>query len=193
MERREKPILQGEVLKPLQFQLPPNHRILQAKIFKQTRAVIDLTLDQSRSDDGILDVSFKVLEHNDGCIIQLICQGDSETTISADGIILGQGSVTHVVYRTNSKTVDVGYQINKDRTRHRLWGLIAFLVGSLSFLCIGYGVDFVVRGRHIPHWMFDILIVILVVAGLSGLLGLAYMIFFSLPYLGGPVLPLDFN
>lgn len=89
----KKPVLWADLLSPLEFHLPPGHRILGAKILRTTRSVIGFELDQSQIASGILGVRFKVLEFDDGALIQIIYEGDQFVRIDGEGTVIGQSSI----------------------------------------------------------------------------------------------------
>jgi hypothetical protein len=69
---------------------------LEARIRKVSRGVIGTAIDASRLADGVVPVSWKILEHNDGAVIQLIFAGSTETDIEVGGIVEGQPALFHV-------------------------------------------------------------------------------------------------
>ena len=84
------------VLSPVCILLHPSVTILEAKIRKVSRGVIGAAVNVSRLTDGVVPVTWKILEHNDGAVIQLIFAGSTETDIAVDGIVEGQPTVLHV-------------------------------------------------------------------------------------------------
>jgi hypothetical protein len=78
------------VLSPISIVLRPSAPILEAKVRKVSRAVIGAAIDTSRLADGAVPVTWKILEHNDGAVIQLIFAGPTETDIAVDGTVEGQ-------------------------------------------------------------------------------------------------------
>jgi hypothetical protein len=84
------------VLAPVRIVLRPTVPILEAKIRKETREIIGTAVDASRIAYGVVPVSWKILEHNDGAVIQLIYAGPTETEIVVEGIVEGQPAVLRV-------------------------------------------------------------------------------------------------
>ena len=52
--------------------------------------MVGIQLDTGRLADGILPLSWKILEHNDGATIQLIVAGSDKITASIKGVVEGQ-------------------------------------------------------------------------------------------------------
>jgi hypothetical protein len=92
-------IRQGDMLRPLIIQTEDHAPILEASIRMATRDVIGLKLDESKCDLGQLDVSWDILEKDDGGIVQIIYEGPPELQIMAYGIPEGQRglmSINHI-------------------------------------------------------------------------------------------------
>jgi hypothetical protein len=79
------------VLEPLVVQL--KSPIIDASIRTTTRRVVNASLDKSHLGSGELGISWKILEHDDGGVVQIIFAGSPETAINASAIIEGQGHV----------------------------------------------------------------------------------------------------
>jgi hypothetical protein len=78
------------VLSPITLETTPKVPILEARIRHISRPVTQIVLDQTQIADGKVTVSWKILEHNDGAVIQFILAGPSETSITALGALEGQ-------------------------------------------------------------------------------------------------------
>jgi hypothetical protein len=79
------------VLTPITFSTSPKVPILEAQI-KQAprRPVTQVVADTSRISDGSVSLSWKILEHNDGALLQLIVAGPTGVTVKGEGVIEGQ-------------------------------------------------------------------------------------------------------
>ena len=120
------------MLRPLVMKVGDGATVLEARIVKTSRDVIGLALDTTRAADGIIVVTWEILEHNDGGIIQLVFSGDASTPIAATGIIEGQGVIGACA---------VPERITKDATASRGWTnmiFLAFLLGTCLSLLIIY-------------------------------------------------------
>jgi hypothetical protein len=106
----KKPVFKSDVLTPIQFRLPAQHKILEAKIVKSTRDVVDLHIDLTKRTEGIVEVDFKILEQYDGGVLQIIYEGDTQTPIMGYGTIVGQPSITQLSFSRNDKDPNQGYR-----------------------------------------------------------------------------------
>lgn len=87
----KKSIRPENILKPLIIKTKDKIPIVEAKIRKKSREVIEINLDQSKINEGEIKISWNILEKNDGGIIQIIYLGSPEVAINASSIIEGQG------------------------------------------------------------------------------------------------------
>jgi hypothetical protein len=69
--------------------------ILEARIRQVSRETTRFAVDPSRATEGRLGVSWKILEHNDGAVIQLIVAGNSPS-IRYEGTVEGQRELSVV-------------------------------------------------------------------------------------------------
>jgi hypothetical protein len=81
------------VLSPVRIVLRPPVPILEAKIRKVSRGVTGIGVDASSLSEGVLPVAWKILEHSDGAVIQLIFAGSTETDVAVEGTLEGQPTV----------------------------------------------------------------------------------------------------
>ena len=81
------------ILKPIVVSTEPTCPILEATIRKTSRDVVGLSLDTSRLDQGKVGVDWKILEHGDGGMIQIIFAGTPSVRLMAEGILEGQGEI----------------------------------------------------------------------------------------------------
>ena len=91
--RGKKPILAGEILNQVSIVTRPKVPIIEATIRNKSRSAVEFSLDTSLLGDGIVPVSWKVLEHNDGAVVQLIYAGSLTTDIRVEGILIGQREI----------------------------------------------------------------------------------------------------
>lgn len=67
--------------------------ILDATLRKSSREVVQCSINTDELPQGKLWISWKIFEQNDGCIIQIIYQGNQNNQISANGVIEGQPAI----------------------------------------------------------------------------------------------------
>ena len=78
----------GDVLAPILIRTSPSVPILEVTLRKKSRDVVDISLDQKHLDDGIVGISFNILEQGDGGVIQLIYAGNPDKTrVTVGGVI----------------------------------------------------------------------------------------------------------
>ncbi|MGA3211615.1 MAG: hypothetical protein ABSD20_09925 [Terriglobales bacterium] len=94
----------GNLLEPIVIHTTPPVPILEATIRKQSRDVIHLLLDQSRSREGILGVSWNIVEQDDGGVIQLVIAGNEGTLITVSGVVEGQREIHRYQYSGKIKS-----------------------------------------------------------------------------------------
>lgn len=87
------PIRAEHVLQSIVIETVPKVSILEAGLRFSTRPVVSPTLDTSTLGQGTLGISWKILEHNDGFVIQLIVAGPAGETVRVGGVVEGQPSV----------------------------------------------------------------------------------------------------
>jgi hypothetical protein len=83
-------IQSSEILEPITLQISSGVPILEATIRKSSRDAVKLALDDSRAEKGTLGLSWRILEQNDGGVVQVVYAGSPEETISLQGTIEGQ-------------------------------------------------------------------------------------------------------
>lgn len=87
--------------KSIQIQTENNVPILEAKIRKVSRKETQCSINSEQMSKGIIFVSWFILEKNDGCIIQLIYEGNSNVKINAEGAIEGQSNLVKIQSNNN--------------------------------------------------------------------------------------------
>jgi hypothetical protein len=125
------------VLSPVCILLRPSVTILEAKIRKVSRGVVGAAVDASRLTEGVVPVTWKILEHNDGAVIQLIFAGSTETDIAVDGTVEGQPTVLHV--KPSHKVHSPAEQLALERRQTQVLvalPTIAFLLVLVSWLVL---------------------------------------------------------
>ncbi|KNY24858.1 hypothetical protein [Pseudobacteroides cellulosolvens] len=95
----------GDILENLKISTVPTVPILEASIRKKSRDIIDLKLDDRYYDKGYVPFNFKIMEKNDGAVIQLIYVGKDDVEFKVQGIIEGQPTLKSIelTNRSNKK------------------------------------------------------------------------------------------
>ena len=89
----KEPIWERDVLERVTLNSEPKVRILEAKILHEARSISALKINDSRKLDGELGFDWKILEQNDGALIQIIFEGSPAANFRLDGTIVGQSEI----------------------------------------------------------------------------------------------------
>ncbi len=85
-------IEESDLLEPLTLYTEPPIPILEATIKNVSRELTKIRIDTNNLKKGTMPISWKILEKNDGCAIQLIYLGNTEVRFKIGGTIKEQGS-----------------------------------------------------------------------------------------------------
>ncbi len=128
----KEPIQSSDMLAPLTIQTNPSVPILEATIRKKSREVIHLSLDQDHLKDGVVTVSWNILEQGDGGVLQLIYAGGTNIDITASGIVVGQGKVRQLLY--HGKILSPSAQMNSaQKDKYAYWLELIFAIATFGF------------------------------------------------------------
>ena len=100
----KEPIKPGDLLAPLTIRTNPSVPILEATIRKRSRDVVRLSLDREHLKDGVITVSWNILERGDGGVIQLIYAGGPSIEVTASSVIVGQRAIHQIQYTGKIKS-----------------------------------------------------------------------------------------
>ena len=89
----KKAIRSNSILSPLVIKIGTENRILEAKIRKTSRDVVNISLDTSRFADGEVEIRWNILEQNDGGVLQIVFVGDEAVDIQARAVLEGQSEI----------------------------------------------------------------------------------------------------
>lgn len=140
----KEPIPGANVLTSIQIQTENSAPILEATIRKVSRPVNELSLDRSQIAKGVIGVTWKILEQDDGGVIQLIYAGDVNNKITVSGSIVGQKRLSELRYSGSISTPAEQYA--KQAQRNKISGLL-FLGTGLAAVVFG-GARFFWRRKH---------------------------------------------
>jgi len=90
----EESIHKENILSEVKIVTKPSVPILEAKITKLSRMVTQLEINSKLFSEGIVPISWLILEKNDGALIQLIYEGSPDVEIILEGTIEGQAKFT---------------------------------------------------------------------------------------------------
>ena len=103
-----RPIKYEDVLEPISLSIS-NTQILEATIRKPGRTVTGVALGTNGLERGTVGVNWRILERNDGAVIQLIFAGRPLTKVSLDGTIVGQQRSIEVDLNRTSRKSEIRY------------------------------------------------------------------------------------
>jgi hypothetical protein len=166
------------VLKQVVIRTNPSVPILEASIRKKSRDVVNVTLDQSRLNDGVVGVQWNILEKNDEVIIQIVYAGPPTNQIQASGVIEGQGDIRQLrdVEQTQNKNASV-----KPISPKQLGTLFFAVAFILAVIGVFLGMRKARSPSIPPPYAFAVMAIVFAVLGI-----------FSILYFSAPP-PIDFQ
>ena len=125
------------MLNPLVIRTGMQNPILEARVRKMSRDIIDLNVETDEAENGELRVNWKILEQHDGGILQIIFFGDTDTEITAAAIVEGQGDIRKLKYK---ELVRTGYEQYWDLSKWLgvIYLIVGILGGLINFLIFRY-------------------------------------------------------
>jgi len=122
-----------DVLSPLVIRTGNGGRILEAKLRKTSRDVVQITLNPSRLAIGEVEIGWNILEQNDGGVLQIVYVGDETVDIQAHAVLEGQPELK---LQYGEKLRDLGEEYT--RRRGLVFGLgfhlLTIAMGILTFV-----------------------------------------------------------
>jgi len=80
-------------LEPIVICTAEGTSILEATVRRTSRDLVGFTIGENMLNEGRVLVDWKILEHHDGGLIQLIYAGGVDVKINVEGVIEGQRSI----------------------------------------------------------------------------------------------------
>lgn len=99
-------IEKGDILSPLTIDVSDGSRILESKITSKSRELIDVSLDKSNLNEGVLAFDWGILEFYDGFRVQVILERRDITGISVKCALRGQKEINFIETPWRSKNVN---------------------------------------------------------------------------------------
>jgi hypothetical protein len=124
----KEPIRSDHVLREFTISTQPSVPIIDATVRKSSREVCHIKLDTSREQAGELRISWNILEHNDGGIVQVVFGGDVTTKLLGSVVIEGQPSI-HALHAASKASAEERYAKENRSTR-----IVALFAGSLGLV-----------------------------------------------------------
>ena len=124
------------ILEPVTIHTSPSVQILEARIRKKSRDVVDDSLDQTRLSEGIVGVKWKIFEQGDGVVIQLVYAGSPSTQIKVSGVIEGQSEIRELKEPGSEKNKEGIKKPDVEMRNEIGFFIIAFgLFATITFIC----------------------------------------------------------
>jgi hypothetical protein len=132
--RGKQPIAASDVLTPVRIIAKPRVHILEAVIAKISRRDIKFAIDVSQLAEGAIPLAWKILERDDGALIQLIYAGGPDTAIGVEGVIVGQPTIAALRFggkiKSPSEQLD---EISRDNRNGGYFFLFLAVVSTALF------------------------------------------------------------
>jgi hypothetical protein len=172
--RGRQAIRRDAILRPLTIRTRPGAAILEATIRKKSRQVISVELDQARLAEGEVSVSWNILEHDDGAVIQLVYAGGPELYIGASGVVEGQPAIRELAYPMLSQSPP-----GRTASRKGLLLVLGYALIAGAFALLAY----TLVKREEPHrkWWANIPDVVLITLLGSMLVAFVYFSVWAVP------------
>lgn len=125
-------IKQSRTLKSVTIYTENNVPIIEATIGKTSRGVTQLALNTDEMQKGRVTITWNILEHNDGGVVQLIYAGNPDVSIKVDGVIEGQRQIERLEFSGKIRSPDEQYA--SVRQERKSTGISFLIIGLLGFI-----------------------------------------------------------
>lgn len=124
-----------DILEPIRIAASPNARLLDAKVPFQTRGVVGATL--TPSDTGDVNLGLRILEPEDGLIVQLVYASPADLRPVVSGTLVGQRTLYQVALQGSPARIESQPIAASKRTMRVATDVVVKLIG-LFMLMVGY-------------------------------------------------------
>ncbi len=118
----------------IQIQTENTIPILEAKIRKVSREVVECTLNTEQIAKGIIFVSWQIFEQNDGCVIQIIYEGNQNVKFQVNGSIEGQNLISRVEPKDKIKSAQEQYDLIESGKKFEYFFFLIFVLVVFAFI-----------------------------------------------------------
>lgn len=132
-----KAIKRDDILSTIKIEATSKAPILEATIRSTSRPEIEFLIDDSQKDLGIISVSWKILEQNDGASIQLIYAGTDKEKFAITGSIVDQREINERRYEHPIKSPKEQFEANTGGKSY-LNFVIGFAIIQLLLISLMY-------------------------------------------------------
>jgi hypothetical protein len=129
-------IRKDNVLRPFVIKVGDQVPILETRIRKKSREVVEILIDEEKAQQGELSIGWNILEQYDGAAIQLVFAGPPDTRITADAVIEGQSGVEGVQFTGTIRSP--GEQYARAGREYRVQGWVFLGMGVVMLFPMTY-------------------------------------------------------
>lgn len=127
----KKPIRSDDLLEITSIRFQGNPRIIESKLLRTTRDVCQIQLDTLSQREGVLKIKWRILEHRDAAIIQVLYEGNPKCKILVKSVIEGQRKIRMV----NSPKYTFSYKDTMAQWfNYQLLTFVIYLLALMQFL-----------------------------------------------------------
>jgi hypothetical protein len=160
-------IRRENILQPLAIVVGGNSPILEARLRKVSRDIVQVEIDQTHTRDGILEVKWNILEFGDGGILEIVFLGTAITTISGRAVIEGQANPERLEF---SRLIRSPAEQYRDiQSTNRIFALIFGGAGVFMILVAALAYFFLQKAKLRRSWVPVLMMLYAVILLVSGL------------------------
>jgi hypothetical protein len=126
----KEPIRSADVLTPVEIVMEGSIPILESTLRKVSRDITHVSIDDSEISAGKLRLNWRILEQNDGCVIQVIYAGTFDANLSVVGAVVGQQAVDQLRY--SGSIMSPTEQYTNETKWGRITGCLMLGMGLIS-------------------------------------------------------------
>jgi len=129
----DKEIRKNDILSPFTIKTDSGAPILDVKVLKKSRDPIVIEYDNSKKENGLIEIKWNVLEKHDGAVIQIIYASSVKEKINIFVTLIGQPTISFLEYPSSIKTPSEQYEAYKQKQKQNGFFLLAFGIFTLFF------------------------------------------------------------
>lgn len=132
-----KAVRPGDVVTPLELQIEEQTQILDVSLRRKTRDALGVKIDESGFPQGRVGLSFRILEPEDGFVVQVTYAGKAGRKLALKGDVEGQRGIEQAQI---TQTTDPGRNYEPVSSAHRIASaILVFFLASLFALLFATG------------------------------------------------------
>ncbi|MEI7766979.1 MAG: hypothetical protein WCJ97_06040 [Phycisphaerae bacterium] len=139
------PIRAEDILEPIAIKAPKDVKILEVTVRHASRPQVKFLLNSEKMSSGVIELTWRILEQNDGASVQIVFEGDHIAPFNIEGTIVGQKHIMQ--HNVGDGTLRNAYEERAARMAISRGLLVITLLPCLSVLVLW--VYLVVNRYHI--------------------------------------------